>query len=61
MDHLIPHYDKTRYGLELFYITTDQGGAFGSVRLDKITSIDDEHTPGVFQVILLLYNFILYC
>ena len=50
MNHILAHYDNARYGLEISYITTNLDQVAGSIHLNTKTSIDDEHTPGVFQV-----------
>ena len=50
IDHLQPTYDNTRYAIDIIYVSSAGGLYNSTVQLHTHKSIDDEHTPGVFQV-----------
>jgi len=49
IDNLEPHYERSRYALEMILVTSNPTGHAGNIW--ETRSIDDEHTPGIFKMV----------
>jgi len=48
-DNITTSFEKSRFGMELILVTSDKTSA--QMNLTKDRTLDDEHTPGVFEVL----------